>query len=356
MGNPDLPTPPAIVEKLVEAAHKGKNHRYSVSRGIPKLREAMVRWYQRRYDVTLDPDTEVCATMGAKEGLAHLAMAVLSPGDVVFVPSPCYPIHAYSVVLSDADLRTIHLGEGGTELVERLERAVKETWPLPKMLILNYPQNPTTQVVELDFFERIVSFCRENKIILVHDLAYADIVFDGYKAPSILQVPGAKDIAVEFFSLSKSYNMAGWRVGFCVGNRKLINALVRIKSYLDYGMFQPIQIAAIIALDSPDEVAQEISMVYQKRRDKLIEGLNRSGWPVDPPRATMFTWAKIPEPFAAMGSLAFAKHLLLEAKVAVAAGAGFGNHGDGHVRFALVENEHRILQATNGIREMMKKI
>jgi alanine-synthesizing transaminase len=354
MGNPDLGTPQHIVDKLLEAAGKAKNHRYSVSRGIIKLRVAMANWYERRYGVKLDPETEICATMGAKEGLAHLSMAVLAPGDVVFVPTPNYPIHAYSVVLSDADLRTIPLGDGGDEFIERLERAVKTIWPLPKMLVLNFPHNPTAKVCDLAFLQKAVDFCRENGIILVHDLAYADICFDGYKAPSVMQIPGAKDIAVEFYSLSKSYNMAGWRVGFCVGNPKLINALIRIKSYLDYGMFQPIQIASIIALDSPDSVTQEICGIYQARRDKLVSGLAKAGWNIDTPKGTMFAWAKIPEPFDKLGSLGFAKHLLKEARVAVSPGTGFGHDGEGYVRFALVENEHRIGQATAGIREMFR--
>ena len=356
MGNPDRPTPPHIVEKLVEAVRKPKNHRYSVSKGIHKLRLGIAKWYERRYGVYLDPESEVCATMGAKEGLAHLVMAILGPGDVAFVPNPTYPIHSYSVVLADGDLRAIELGEGGVEFIERLERAVKTGWPRPKLLILNFPQNPTTQVVDLAFFERMVEFCRDNRILLIHDLAYADICFDGYQAPSLLQVPGAKDLAVEFVSLSKSYNMAGWRVGFCVGNPQMVNALVRIKSYLDYGMFQPIQIASIIALESPDEVVRDIAAVYERRRDKLVDGLNRAGWPVAKPRATMFLWAEIPEPFRDLGSLEFAKLLLKEAKVAVSPGIGFGQYGDGHVRFALVENEHRILQAIHGIRGMMRRL
>ncbi len=356
MGNPDRPTPPHIVEKLVEAVRKPRNHRYSVSKGIHKLRLGIAKWYERRYGVYLDPESEACATMGAKEGLAHLVMAILGPGDLAFVPNPTYPIHSYSVVLADGDLRAIELGEGGVDFIDRLERAVKTVWPRPKLLILNFPQNPTTQVVDLAFFERIVEFCRENRILLIHDLAYADICFDGYQAPSLLQVPGAKDLAVEFVSLSKSYNMAGWRVGFCVGNPQMVNALVRIKSYLDYGMFQPIQIASIIALESPDEVVREIASVYERRRDKLVEGLNRAGWPVEKPKATMFLWAEIPEPFRDMGSLEFSKLLLKEAKVAVSPGLGFGQYGDGHVRFALVENEHRILQAIHGIRGMMRRL
>ncbi|MBE0617323.1 MAG: aminotransferase class I/II-fold pyridoxal phosphate-dependent enzyme, partial [Proteobacteria bacterium] len=356
MGNPDRPTPPHIVEKLVEAAQKQKNHRYSVSRGIAKLRLAIAKWYEQRYGVFLDPETEVCATMGAKEGLAHLVMAILAPGDLVFVPNPTYPIHSYSVVLADGDLRAIELGQGGQDFIDRLEQATKTVWPRPRVLILNFPQNPTTQTVDLPFFEKIVDFCRDNRMMLIHDLAYADICFDGYQAPSLLQVPGAKEIGVEFMSLSKSYNMAGWRVGFCVGNAKMINALVRIKSYLDYGMFQPIQIASVIALESGPEVVREIVDAYQGRRDKLVDGLVRAGWPVEKPRATMFLWAPIPEPWRAMGSLEFTKLVLREAKVAVSPGVGFGQYGDGHVRFALVENEHRIQQACAGIRDMLRRL
>ena len=356
MGNPDRPTPPHIVDKLVEAVRKPKNHRYSVSRGIYKLRLGIAKWYERRYGIQLDPETEVCATMGAKEGLAHLVMAILAPGDVAFVPNPTYPIHSYSVVLSDGDLRAIELGRADADFVDRLERAVKTVWPRPKLLILNFPHNPTTQVVDLAFFERIVDFCRENRILVIHDLAYADICFGGYRAPSFLQVPGAKEIGVEFVSLSKSYNMAGWRVGFCVGNPQMVHALVRIKSYLDYGMFTPIQVAAIIALETPDETVRDIAAVYERRRDKLVDGLNRAGWPVERPRATMFVWAEIPEPFRHLGSLEFAKLLLKEAKVAVSPGIGFGQYGDGHVRFALVENEHRILQAVHGIRSMFRRL
>ncbi len=355
MGNPDRPTPDPVVQKLVEAVGKPKNHRYSVSRGIHKLRLGITRWYGERFGVSLDPETEACAVMGAKEGLTHLVMATLAPGDVAFVPNPTYPIHSYSVILSDGDLRTIPLGAGGDEFIERLEQAVKTVWPRPKLLILNFPHNPTTGAVDLGFFERMVAFCREYRIMLIHDLAYADICFDGYRAPSVLQVPGAKDLAVEFVSLSKGYNMAGWRVGFCVGNPQMVNALVRIKSYLDYGMFQPIQIAAIIALEHADEITREVSRVYQRRRDKLVNGLNRAGWPLEKPRATMYAWAPIPEPFQHLGSLEFAKLVLKEAKVAVSPGVGFGQFGDDHVRFALVENEHRILQAVHGIRDMMRR-
>jgi len=358
MGNPDKPTPKHIVDKMIEASNNPKNHRYSVSKGIPKLRVAMSKWYERHYNVFLDPETEVCATLGAKEGLAHLMMAILAPGDVVFVPNPNYPIHAYAVVLSDAQVRAIHIGDlkdGGVDFIERLKHAIKTVWPKPRMLVLNFPQNPTCQTVELPFFEKMVAFCRETEIMLVHDLAYADVVFDGYKAPSVLQVPGAKEIAVEFYSLSKSYNMAGWRIGFCVGNPQMVNALVRIKSYLDYGMFQPLQIAGIIALDSPDEIVHDIVSVYESRRNKLVKGLNDAGWPIELPKATMFAWAKIPDAFSHMDSVEFSKFLLREAKVAVSPGIGFGQYGEGHVRFALVENEHRIGQAINGIREMFKK-
>jgi alanine-synthesizing transaminase len=355
MGNPDRPTPEHIVDKLVEAVQKARNHRYSVSKGIYKLRLGIVKWYERRYGVHLDPESEVCATMGAKEGLGHLVMAALAPGDVAFVPNPTYPIHSYSVVLADGDLRAIHLGEGGHEFIDRLEQATKTVWPRPRMLILNFPQNPTTQVVGLPFFEKIVDFCRENRMMLIHDLAYADICFDGYRAPSLLEVPGAKEIGVEFVSLSKSYNMAGWRVGFCVGNQKMVNALVRIKSYLDYGMFQPIQIASIIALETPDEVVHEIARVYEGRRDKLVEGLNRAGWRVEKPKATMFVWARIPDTWRDLGSLEFSKRLLQEARVAVSPGVGFGQYGDEHVRFALVENEHRIQQAAAGVRDMFRR-
>lgn len=355
MGNPDRGTPQPVIDKLVEAVQKPRNHRYSVSRGIYKLRLAVTKWYERRYDVHLDPEAEVCTTMGAKEGLAHLVMATLAPGDLVFVPNPTYPIHSYSVVLADGDLRAIHLGEGGQDFIDRLEQATKTVWPRPKMLVLNFPQNPTTQVADLSFFEQIVDFCRENQLMLVHDLAYADLCFDGYRAPSLLQVPGAKELAVEFVSLSKSYNMAGWRVGFCVGNPKMVNALVRIKSYLDYGVFQPVQIASIIALESPDEVVEEIVRTYRDRRDKLVDGLCRAGWPVEKPKATMFVWAPIPERWRELGSLEFTKLLLREAKVAVSPGVGFGQYGDGHVRFALVENEHRIGQAVSGIRDLLRR-
>jgi alanine-synthesizing transaminase len=354
MGNPDQPTPQHIVDKLIEAVQRPDTHRYSVSKGIPRLRKAICNWYKTRFDVDLDPDTEAIVTIGSKEGLAHLALATLGPGDVVLVPNPAYPIHPYGVVIAGADLRHVPMIPGG-DFFEELQKAIIDSWPKPKMLILNFPGNPTTQCVELDFFEKIIAVAKEHNIWVVQDIAYADIVFDGYKTPSILQVEGAKDIAVEFFSMSKSYNMPGWRVGFMCGNKELVSALARIKSYLDYGTFAPIQIAAIAALEGPQECVAEIAEMYRKRRDVLCEGLNAAGWPVEKPKATMFVWAKIPEAYQAMGSLEFSKKLLLEAKVAVAPGIGFGNYGDDHVRFGLIENEHRTRQAVRGIRLMMKK-
>lgn len=352
MGNPDLPTPKRIVSKLVEAARNPRNHRYSVTRGIGKLRGAISSWYKRRYDVDIDPEEEVVVTMGAKEGIGHLVLATVSQGEIVFVPNPAYPIHSYSVVISGGDLRTIPLLPK-EEFFERLSIAVKTTWPLPKMLIVSFPNNPTTEVVELDFFEKLVDFAKEHNLMIIHDLAYADLVFDGYKAPSFLQVKGAKDVGVEFYSMSKSYSMAGWRVGFAVGNKKMINALGRIKSYFDYGVFQPIQIAAIIALNEGDNDVPDIVDKYRVRRDVLCEGLYRYGWEVEKPRATMFVWAKIPEQFAPMGSVEFSKVLLREAKVATSPGIGFGEYGEGYVRFALVENEHRIKQAVKGIKNFL---
>ena len=354
MGNPDQPTPQHIVDKLIEAVQRPDTHRYSVSKGIPRLRKAICDWYKTRYDVDLDPETEAIVTIGSKEGLAHLALATLGPGDVVLVPNPAYPIHPYGVVIAGADLRHVPMVPGG-DFFEELQKAIVDSWPKPKMLILNFPGNPTTECVELDFFEKIIAVAKEHNIWVVQDIAYADIVFDGYKAPSILEVEGAKDIAVEFFSMSKSYNMPGWRVGFMCGNKELVSALARIKSYLDYGTFAPIQIAAIAALEGPQECVTEIAEMYRKRRDVLCEGLNAAGWPVVKPKATMFVWAKIPEAYQAMGSLEFSKKLLLEAKVAVAPGVGFGQYGDDHVRFGLIENEHRTRQAVRGIRLMMKK-
>jgi len=354
MGNPDQPTPSRIVDKLCETVQRGDTHRYSQSKGIPRLRQAIVNWYQNRYDVSLDPESEAIVTIGSKEGLAHLALATVSPGDSVLVPNPSYPIHPYGFVIAGADIRHVPLTPE-VDFFAELVKAIKESWPKPKLLVLNFPANPTTQCVELEFFEKILEICRQHKIWVIHDLAYADIVFDGYKAPSILQVEGAKDLAVEFYSLSKSYNMPGWRVGFCCGNPVLIGALARIKSYLDYGTFTPIQVAAIEALEGDQSCVQEICDLYQKRRDVLCKGLNDVGWSVEIPKATMFVWAKIPEQFQSLGSLEFSKLLLKEAKVAVSPGIGFGEYGDDSVRFALIENEHRIRQALRGIRRLMKQ-
>lgn len=354
MGNPDQPTPKHIVDKLVEASQRDDTHRYSVSKGIPRLRKAICTWYRKRFAVELDPDSEAIVTIGSKEGLAHLALATVGPGDAVLVPNPAYPIHPYGFVIAGADIRHVPLHDG-VDFFAELEKAIKTSWPKPKFLVLNFPGNPTTQCVELEFFEKVVAICREHEIWVIHDLAYADIAFDGYVAPSIMQVPGAKDVAVEFFTLSKSYNMPGWRVGFMVGNKTLVGALARMKSYLDYGMFTPIQVAAIAALEGPQECVREISDMYQKRRDVLCEGLNAIGWPVTPPKATMFVWAPIPEPYRHLGSLEFSKRLLEEAKVAVSPGIGFGDYGDDHVRFGLIENEHRTRQAVRGIREMFRK-
>ena len=355
MGNPDLPTPPHVVAKLIEAASKPANHRYSVSRGIYRLRVAIAKWYSRRYGVTIDPDSEAIVTIGAKEGLSHLAWATIDPGDVVLCPSPTYPIHQYSVVLAGGDLRCIPLTTS-EEFFGHLEEAIRQTWPKPKMLIISFPHNPTTQVVELDFFEKVVKAAKEHGFIVVHDLAYADLTFDGYQAPSFLQAAGAKDVGVEFFSLSKSYNMPGWRVGFCVGNQEIVHALARIKSYLDYGIFQPIQIAAIQALDGPQDCVEEICTMYRKRRDSLLDGLDRAGWHIPRPKGTMFVWAEIPEPAKKMGSVEFCKYLLQEAQVAVSPGIGFGQYGDDHVRFALIENEHRTKQAVRKIKKALGKL
>jgi alanine-synthesizing transaminase len=353
MGNPDQPTPDHIVEKLVEAARRKDTHRYSMSRGIPRLRKAISNWYKRRFDVDIDPEIEAIVTIGSKEGLANLAQAIVGAGDTVLVPNPAYPIHPYGFVIAGADIQHVPCGPEDNFLAE-LERSIKNTWPKPKMLVLNYPSNPTTECVELEFFEKVIKIAKEHEIWVVQDLAYADIVFDGYVAPSIMQVKGAKDIAVEFFSLSKSYNMPGWRVGFMVGNPILVKALAKIKSYLDYGMFTPIQVAAIEALEGDQTCVQEISNMYQDRRDVLCSGLNSIGWEVTPPKATMFVWAKIPEFYQSMGSLEFTKKLLKIAKVGVSPGVGFGDYGDQYVRFGLIENEHRTRQAVRGIREMFK--
>ena len=373
MGNPDQPTPKHIVDKLVEASVRGTEsdyvrpevhdedgthtHRYSVSKGIPRLRRAMASWYKRRYNVDLNSETEVIATIGSKEGLAHLAFATLAPGDTVLVPNPAYPIHPFGVVLAGADVRHVRFPQDDPTheiFFEELQKAIKESMPTPKMLILNFPSNPTAECVELSFFERAVAICREHQIWLIHDLAYADIVFDGYVAPSVMQVEGAKDVAVEFFTLSKSYNMPGWRVGFMVGNPTLVAALARIKSYLDYGMFTPIQVASIAALEGPQDCVAEIREIYRKRRDVLVDGLLAAGWKVTKPKATMFIWAQIPESHRHLGSLEFSKQLMEQAQVAVSPGIGFGEYGDDYVRFALIENEHRTRQATRSIKKFLK--
>ena len=354
MGNPDQPTPGHIVDKLVEAAQRKDTHRYSLSRGIPRLRLAICNWYKRRFDVDLDPETQSIVTIGSKEGLAHLALACVGPGDSILVPNPAYPIHPYGFVIAGADIRHVPMIPG-VDFFAKLEEAIVDSWPRPKMLVLNFPGNPTTQCVELDFFQKVIDMAREYNIWVIHDLAYADIVFDGYVAPSILQITGAEEVAVEFFSLSKSYNMPGWRVGFMCGNKTLVAALARMKSYLDYGMFTPIQVAAISALEGPQECVTEIREMYQSRRDTLCDGLSSAGWPIEKPKATMFVWARIPEQYRSMGSLEFCKKLLKEAKVAVSPGIGFGEHGDDHVRFGLIENEHRTRQAVRGIRDMMRK-
>ncbi|OGQ03478.1 MAG: alanine transaminase [Deltaproteobacteria bacterium RBG_19FT_COMBO_58_16] len=353
MGNPDQPTPKHIVDKLIEAAQNPRNHRYSASRGIYKLRLAISDWYKRRYDVDIDPETEAVATIGSKDGIAHLALAILGPGDVVLVPDPTYPIHKYSVIIAGGDVRSIPLMPG-VDFFEELEKATKQSWPKPKLLVINFPHNPTTEVVDKDFFVKIVDFAKENDLMVIHDLAYADIVFDGYKAPSIMEVPGAKDVCVEFFTLSKSYNMPGWRVGFAVGNRRMIAALTRMKSYFDYGMFQPIQIGAIIALNGPQDCVSQICNLYKMRRDVLIDSFSKAGWEIEKPRASMFVWAKIPEPFRDLKSMEFSKFLLKQAKVAVSPGIGFGENGDGFVRLALVENEHRTRQAAKCIKKALE--
>ncbi len=353
MGNPDQPTPKPIVDKLIETAQRGDTHRYSQSRGIPRLRKAICDWYKRRYDVSLDPETEAIVTLGSKEGLAHLALATTGPGDAILVPNPSYPIHPYGFVISGADIRHVPM-DGDEAFFAELEKAIRNSWPRPKMLVLNFPSNPTTHCVELDFFEKVIAIAREHNIWVVQDLAYADLCFDGYEAPSILQVPGAMDVAVEFFSMSKSYNMPGWRVGFCCGNKELVGALARMKSYLDYGMFTPIQVAAIAALEGDQQCVADICEMYKNRRDVLCQGLVAAGWPVTPPKATMFVWAELPEAYRDMGSLEFSKKLLKDAKVAVSPGIGFGEYGEGYVRFGLIENEHRIRQAVRNIRRMMR--
>jgi alanine-synthesizing transaminase len=353
MGNPDLSTPPHIVEKMVEAAGKQHNHRYSASMGITRLRGAIADWYGRRFDVDIDPDREAIVTIGVKEGMSHLVLVTIRPGDVVFTPTPTYPIHPYSAIISGGDVRGIPVGPGNDFFANLIE-ATRQTWPKPKILIISYPHNPTTEVVDPEFFDKIVAYAKEHDIMVIHDFAYADLTFDGYQAPSFLQAKGAKDVGVEFFSMSKSYSMPGWRVGFCVGNEEIISALKRIKSYLDYGIFQPIQIASIIALNEDQSCVAEIRDTYRERRDALITGLGRAGWDVPSPKGTMFVWARIPEAFRHMGSVDFSKFLIREAKVAVSPGLGFGNYGDDYVRFALIENSMRIGQAVRGIRNVIK--
>jgi alanine-synthesizing transaminase len=353
MGNPDGATPPHIVEKLVQVAQREDTHGYSTSRGIPRLRRAITNWYKKRYDVELDPETEAIVTIGSKEGLAHLMLATLDQGDMVLVPNPSYPVHIYGAVIAGAQVRSVPLIPGVDFFVE-LEKAIRESIPKPKMMILGFPSNPTAQCVELDFFERVVALAREHNIIVIHDLAYADIVYDGWKAPSIMQVEGARDVAVEFFTLSKSYNMAGWRIGFMVGNHELVNALARIKSYHDYGTFTPLQVAAIAALEGDQQCVLDIAEKYRQRRNVMVKGLHEIGWMVENPKASMYIWAKIPEAYAHLGSLEFSKKLLAEAKISVSPGIGFGDYGDDYVRFALIENLDRSRQALRGIKSMFR--
>ncbi len=354
MGNPDQPTPRHITDKLVEAAQRENTHGYSISKGIPRLRKAICDWYRRRYDVSFDPESEAVVTIGSKEGLAHLMLATLDRGDTVLVPNPSYPIHIYGAIIAGADIRSVRMTED-VDFLDELQRVIAECTPKPKMMILGFPSNPTARCVDLAFFERVVALAKEHDILVVHDLAYADIVFDGYRAPSIMQVPGARDVAVEFFTMSKSYNMAGWRVGYMVGNKDLCAALTRIKSYHDYGTFTPIQVASVIALDGPQDCVEDIRLMYQSRRNVLAKGLHEAGWMVEVPQASMYIWAKIPEAYRHLGSLEFAKKLLTEAAVAVSPGVGFGEYGDDHVRFALIENEERIRQAIRGIKDMFRK-
>jgi alanine-synthesizing transaminase len=354
MGNPDGPTPPHIVAKLVEAAQRQDTHGYSVSKGIPRLRRAIATWYERRYGVDIDPEAEAIVTIGSKEGLAHLMLACLERGDTVLVPNPSYPIHIYGAIIAGADIRSVRMTPG-VDFFAELERAIRELTPKPKMLVLGFPSNPTAQCVDLAFFEKVIAIARAHDILVVHDLAYADIVFDGYRAPSIMQVPGARDVAVEFFTMSKSYNMAGWRIGFMVGNRELVHALARIKSYHDYGSFTPIQVASIVALEGPQDCVEQIRRSYQRRRDVMAKALHDIGWMVEVPKASMYIWAKIPDPYQGLGSLEFTKRLLEGAKVAVSPGIGFGDYGDDHVRIALIENDHRLRQAARGIKDMFRK-
>jgi alanine-synthesizing transaminase len=354
MGNPDGATPKHIVEKLVEASQRIDTHGYSVSKGIPRLRKAICEWYRRRYAVELDPDAEAIVTIGSKEGLAHLMLACLERGDTVLVPNPSYPIHIYGAIIAGADIRSVRMTPG-VDFFAELERAIRELTPKPRMLVIGFPSNPTAQCVDLGFFEKIIALARQHDILVVHDLAYADIVFDSYQAPSIMQVPGAREVAVEFFTMSKSYNMAGWRIGFMVGNKELVHALARMKSYHDYGSFTPIQVASIVALEGPQDCVAQIRSTYQKRRDVMAKGLHDIGWMVEVPKASMYIWAKIPEAYAGLGSIGFTKRLLEGAHIAVAPGIGFGDYGDDHVRIALIENEHRLRQAVRGIRDMFRK-
>jgi len=352
MGNPDQPTPQHIVDKLCEAAQDGRNHRYSISKGIPGLRRAICAWYKSKFDVDLDPETEAIATIGSKEGLAHLAVAITSPGDLILTPNPAYPIHPYGFIIAGADIRHVPMGPG-FDYFEEVQKAVKDSWPKPKILVVNFPSNPTAEVVDLDFYVKLVDFAKENDLIVISDIAYAEITFDDYKCPSIMQVPGAKDVAVEFYSLSKTYNMPGWRIGFMVGNREIVGALAKIKSYLDYGTFQPLQIAACAALNGPQDCVEEIRAMYQSRRDVLIDGLHKMGWMAESPKASMFVWAEIPDEFKEMGSLEFSKRMLKEGGVAVSPGIGFGDYGDHYVRIALIENEHRTRQALRGMKQFL---
>ena len=354
MGNPDGATPAHIVAKLMDVAQRPDTHGYSTSKGIPRLRRAISHWYRDRYRVAIDPESEAIVTIGSKEGLAHLMLATLDRGDTVLVPDPSYPIHIYGAVIAGADIRSVPITPD-VDFFAEVERAIRGSYPKPKMIVLGFPSNPTAQCVELSFFERVITLARQHDILVVHDLAYADIVFDGWKAPSIMQVAGAKDIAVEFFTLSKSYNMAGWRIGFMVGNRELVHALARIKSYCDYGSFTPVQVAAIAALEGDQQCVKDIAAKYQGRRDVLVKGLHEAGWPVLSPKASMYVWARIPERYRALGSLEFAKELLAQAKVSVSPGIGFGDNGDGYVRFALIENENRIRQAVRGIKTMFRR-
>jgi alanine-synthesizing transaminase len=354
MGNPDGATPAHIVAKLIDVAQRPDTHGYSTSKGIPRLRRAIAHWYEQRFGAHIDPDSEAVVTIGSKEGLAHLMLATLGRGDTVLVPDPSYPIHMYGAVIAGADIRSVPIAPD-IDFFAELEKAIRGSYPKPKLIVLGFPSNPTAMCVELDFFERVIALARQHDILVVHDLAYADIVFDGWKAPSIMQVPGAKEVAVEFFTLSKSYNMAGWRVGFMVGNRELVSALARIKSYHDYGIFTPLQVAAIAALEGDQQCVQDIAAKYQDRRDVLVKGLHEAGWPVELPRASMYVWARIPERFRSLGSLDFSKQLLAQAKVSVSPGIGFGDNGDGHVRFALIENENRIRQGIRGIKSMLRQ-